>query len=240
MKGIWSLTVLWIFMLSGAAAQGAQMVERGDLIAQWKVALREIDHELASGEFSRAQREASRLADEMAQEMGVGGGSAYTLALACAFRAIAESGLGHDDDALWHWRVANALDPTIEKVDLSSYGAPAARLRDTPFRSKFQSTASMDPEVKKRVQPPVVKKKPMPRYPENMRRMKVQTAYAFDVVIDENGHVEEPLVLKPVQEPGFVYVVLESVRKWVFQPAMLDGKPMAVRYTLTVDFKVKD
>jgi len=232
--------VLGIFMISGAAAQGGQMVERGDLLAQWKVSLRAIDRELVSGEFSRARRDASRLADEMADTMGVGGDSGYTLALACAFRAIAESGLGHEDDALWYWRVAVALDQTIEKVDLSPYGALATRLRDTPFRGKFQSGAPVDPEVVKRVQPPVIKQKPMPRYPESMRRMKVQTAYAFDVIVDEKGRVHEPLVLRPIQEPGFVYIVLEAVRKWDFQPAMLDGKPVAFRYTLNVDFKVKD
>jgi Gram-negative bacterial TonB protein C-terminal len=56
----------------------------------------------------------------------------------------------------------------------------------------------------------------------------------LEVVIDEDGCVRQPKVLKG-EDAGMVDVGLKTIRKWVFAPATLDGKPVRVSYVLTIN-----
>jgi hypothetical protein len=240
MKAV-AFSVLLFLLIAGAgeAAQNTELLDPDQRIEAWKTALRGIDAQLRKAEFAPARQSAIELAQDMVRQMGAGGRSAYTLAVACAFRAIAESGLGKDDDALWYWRTAAAIFPGVEKTDLRPYGASAARLKETPFRAQFGGPDVPNPGVKGDVQRPVLKKRVEPNYPENMLEMGVSTKYVFEMIIDRQGRTREPKVLTPVKEPSFVYVVLDSLKDWEFEPATFNGKPVTVLYTLTVDFKVR-
>lgn len=239
MKSIALLALTMALMISGAV-HGMETIERGDLRSKWQASLRAIDRQLVQGEFESARRGAIKLAKEMVESIGYGGGSAYSLAVVSAFRAIAESGLGNEDDALWYWRTASALDPNIEKTDLSPYGAPAAKLKAIPFRGGIWSGLVRIPGEGTQVQRPVLKKQRPPRYPESMRKLGVQSAYVFEAIIDKEGRLREPSVLTPVKEPAFVYVVLDALKDWEFQPATLHGEPIVVLYTLSVNFDIRE
>lgn len=56
-------------------------------------------------------------------------------------------------------------------------------------------------------------------------------------MIDTEGCVSRDHVLKGMPS-GLSRAALASVEKWVFEPATLDGKPVKVYYTLTVNFLV--
>jgi TonB family protein len=228
--------LILLFVGLAPAAQNTALLNPDQRIEAWKASLHDIDVQLRKGEFAPARQSAIELTQDMVQQMGAGGSSAYTLAVACTFRAIAEAGLGKEEDALWYWRTAAAIFPGIEKTDLRPYGAPAARLKETPFRAQIGTDLR---GAVKTVQRPVLKKHADPEYPKNMQKMGVQTQYVFEVIIDPRGRLSEPKVLTPIKEPSLVYVVLETIKGWEFEPATSDGKPVAILYTLTVSFHAR-
>ena len=110
------LLLLWA---SGAAAQSTARTSSDQRIEIWKTTLHDMDGQLRQKEWTAARSRALELTKDMLNDRGVRGSSgAYPLAMACAFRAIAEAGLGHEDEAHWYWRTAAAVDPGVEKTDL--------------------------------------------------------------------------------------------------------------------------
>jgi TonB family protein len=55
----------------------------------------------------------------------------------------------------------------------------------------------------------------------------------FQVVIDEDGCVRDPKIFRGIKRYQDS-VALKAVRKWVFLPATLEGKPVSVNYVLTI------
>jgi TonB family protein len=78
---------------------------------------------------------------------------------------------------------------------------------------------------------------PNPSYPEDARRAGVQGVVVLETVIDESGRVAEVEVLKGAPL-GLTEAAAEAVRQWLFKPAVLEGQPVAVRYVLTVKFRL--
>jgi TonB family protein len=56
----------------------------------------------------------------------------------------------------------------------------------------------------------------------------------LEAVISENGTVESVRMLKPT-DPKLEDLLLDAVKQWRFRPAMKDGKPVRVYYTLTLN-----
>ncbi len=56
----------------------------------------------------------------------------------------------------------------------------------------------------------------------------------IEAVIDEDGCVRQPKVLEGA-ETGTAAIGLQTIRRWVFEPATLDGKPVRVTYVLTIN-----
>lgn len=76
------------------------------------------------------------------------------------------------------------------------------------------------------------------RFPPEARKAKIQGAVIVEVVIDQEGCVRRPRVLKGV--PGLDAAALAAVQSWTFQPATLDGRTKAVYYVLSVPFQLSD
>ena len=74
-----------------------------------------------------------------------------------------------------------------------------------------------------------------PQYSEEARMARVQGVVIVEAVIDEEGKVTDAKVLKGLPM-GLSEAALEAIQAWEFKPAMLDGKPVAVYYALTVNF----
>lgn len=72
--------------------------------------------------------------------------------------------------------------------------------------------------------------------PARARGVKEQGIVVVESVIDEEGCIQNMRVCKSLQ-PALDLATLDAVRHWVFQPAELDGKPVKVYYTLTVNFR---
>ena len=77
-----------------------------------------------------------------------------------------------------------------------------------------------------------------PTYTEAARRVRERGIVILDAIIDKNGRVTDIEVLKRLRF-GLTESAVAAVSRWRFEPATLDGKPIAVRYTLTVRFDVQ-
>lgn len=76
-----------------------------------------------------------------------------------------------------------------------------------------------------------------PVYTEMARKSRVQGVVIIEAVIDENGDVVDTSVKKGLPM-GLDQAALEAVKTWKFKPALRDGQPVKVYYTLTVNFQV--
>ena len=108
------------------------------------------------------------------------------------------------------------------------YACPKEGLRI--FEKKAQATSG-ESEV---VRPEKLFGRP-PVYDESARMSKIQGTVMVEAVIDKEGCVQNPRVCKSVH-PSLDLATLDALRRWVFRPAELDGKPVKVYYTLTVNF----
>ena len=73
-----------------------------------------------------------------------------------------------------------------------------------------------------------------PVYPEHALRANVQGVVIIEIVIDTHGRVRDARILRSI--PGLDDAALEAVRQWEFTPTVLDGVPVPLAMTVTVNF----
>jgi TonB family protein len=76
-----------------------------------------------------------------------------------------------------------------------------------------------------------------PVYTEMARKSRVQGVVIIESIVDEQGNVVDAKILKGLPM-GLDLAAQEAVKTWKFKPATLDGQPVKVYYTLTVNFQV--
>jgi protein TonB len=55
-----------------------------------------------------------------------------------------------------------------------------------------------------------------------------------EITIDETGKVSDARIVRSI--PMLDAAALETVREWQFEPTIVDGKPVPVKTTVTVNF----
>ena len=88
------------------------------------------------------------------------------------------------------------------------------------------------------VESPKVISRVQPVYPEAARLARIQGVVIVEAVIDERGDVARVRVLKGLPM-GLDTAAVDAVRRWKFAPATFDGRPVAVYFLLTVNFKLE-
>jgi protein TonB len=76
-----------------------------------------------------------------------------------------------------------------------------------------------------------------PNYPEIALRTRKDGIVIVEATIDERGNVIAAHVLRPA--PLLDEAALAAVRQWKFTPAMLNGEPVPVVMTVTVNFQLR-
>jgi protein TonB len=221
-----------------ALAATAPLLAQNLLPAHWKAELKQADKQLRAQQWQEAGKKAQRVANEMVNNVGTRIEAAHSLAVATALVALAEAGLGHQEDAEWLWDSALNLDPSIAQTDVAGYGPAAAELRKRSLRSKAKEDETTLEQ--KDVEAPRVIYKTKPNYPEALRRLGVAGDVAVSVIIGTGGRQRQPLIVDAhAGGPALKYLALDTLRQWRFEPAKLDGQPVKVYYVLTINFKVK-
>lgn len=77
-----------------------------------------------------------------------------------------------------------------------------------------------------------------PKYTEAARKERLQGIVILQATINEKGLVEDVEVIKELPL-GLTENAIEALRHWTFEPATLDGDPVAVFYNLTFNFRLQ-
>lgn len=76
---------------------------------------------------------------------------------------------------------------------------------------------------------------PPPVYPQTAVQMNVQGDVIIQAVIDKAGNVAEAHVVSG--PPLLRAAALEALRRWKYQPSILDGQPISVQMLVTIHFR---
>ncbi|MEM7480631.1 MAG: TonB family protein [Acidobacteriota bacterium] len=88
------------------------------------------------------------------------------------------------------------------------------------------------------VKAPVKTYHPDPQYTEIARKARIQGVVIVQATVSKEGVVQDVKVLKGLPM-GLDKAAADAVKKWKFQPATLNGKPVDVYYNLTVNFSLQ-
>jgi periplasmic protein TonB len=78
---------------------------------------------------------------------------------------------------------------------------------------------------------------PDPDYSEEARKAKYQGTVVLWLIVDPGGRPRDVKVARSLGM-GLDQKAIEAVRKWTFEPAMKDGKPVAVQINVEVNFRL--
>jgi protein TonB len=75
-----------------------------------------------------------------------------------------------------------------------------------------------------------------PIYPSIAQTVRVKGVVILEAIIDEHGNVKSVSVLRSIQLLD--QAAVDAVRQWRFTPARLNGEPVPVVMTVTVNFQL--
>ena len=121
--------------------------------------------------------------------------------------------------------------------------AEADKLRDQAIKirdeqNKWDALPANAVRVGGGIAPPSKVKNVAPVYPPDALAARVAGVVIIEAVIGEDGHVRAARVLRsiPMLDPA----ALEAVKQWEFTPTLLNGAPVPVVMTVTVNFVPKE
>jgi TonB family protein len=224
--------------------QKPQMVgqERPGVVQDWESRIAVAREQLRAGEFKKAQEIADALVQEMLQTIESGPGAGPIMGDTLILRALGAAGRNDIQTALWDWNSARAVNPKLTEAELAAYGEVGETLRNAaaeqalPQKSETDSKAAVKSEEKV-TRPKKIAGEPPP-YPRALRTACIEGVAAVEVIIDPAGHIRAPRLLQS-PNPVLSLALLETLQSWRFKPGVYQGKPVAVYYTLTVNFQTR-
>jgi TonB family protein len=80
-------------------------------------------------------------------------------------------------------------------------------------------------------------RQPKPVYPAELQQLGIEGTVLIDAIVSKDGTVLNPTVKNTI-DPRLATAALDAVRKWVYQPALLNGEPVEVITTISLDFQL--
>ncbi len=112
--------------------------------------------------------------------------------------------------------------------------AEAKEKAEAEERAKAESAAV---RVGGKVKAPTKTKDVKPVYPDAAKSAKIQGVVIIEATIGADGKIIGAKVLRSV--PMLDQAALDAVKQWEFSPTRLNGKPVPVKMTVTVNFKLQ-
>lgn len=130
-----------------------------------------------------------------------------------------------------------APPPTQEPVVAPTTVPPVATRPPLASEQPLVRTGDLV-EVSSDVVPPEPLSKPLPTYPPVARRQSIppRGVVILNVLVDENGAVQDVRVLRGMNSRLFDNAAVEAVKSWRFKPATKDGVRVKVNTTQTITF----
>ncbi len=228
-----------ICCLAVASAAWAAESEQAPDPRRWQERLDRVQTSLEAGEWARAEAQIGEVLETLTVELGRGRDARSVVALAVAYRALAEAGQGREEDAIWSWSVAQSLEPEMRGARFSRFGQAGAFLERVVLRSPgaldADSEASSLPlEEAADGWTAAPRSAPLPRFllqiPEEGALSRVE------IVVGADGLVRSPVVLEGDDAVRLLHG-LEALREWRFRPARVGERAVPSLLTLT-DFEL--
>lgn len=89
-----------------------------------------------------------------------------------------------------------------------------------------------------KVEPARLMRKVDPVYPPELQKLGVEGTVVMLVVITNHGTVINPSIRNTVEDYRFTQAALDAVQQWVYQPALLNGQPVEILTTITLEFQL--
>jgi periplasmic protein TonB len=137
-------------------------------------------------------------------------------------------------------RAESAIEMSAEPVDdqgitglVDGFGAGVALVESPPVPAAPRAPLPVGGVIK----PPIRVKDVAPVYPEIARRARIEGIVIIRATIGNDGKVQKAELLR--SEPLLDQAALDAVRGWEYTPTLLNGQPVAVTMTVTVQFKLE-
>ena len=124
--------------------------------------------------------------------------------------------------------VSKAVSPAVSSAVSSAACRKRHRRRRRP-RRRFASAATSSRRPRRATCGP--------QYPPIAQSARVQGIVIIEATIGPNGRVQEAKVLRSI--PLLDQAALDAVRQWEFTPTLLNGVPVPVIMTVTVQFTLQ-
>ena len=76
-----------------------------------------------------------------------------------------------------------------------------------------------------------------PQYPPLAREARVEGTVILQATIGKDGHIKDLRVVTQT-DPRLLPGVIDAVRQWVYKPMLLNGEPVEVITSITVNFSL--
>ena len=128
--------------------------------------------------------------------------------------------------------------------DKAAADAVAAKQKADAIAAKATADAAAKAKAKAKaaavriggeIKPPTKIKNVQPVYPAIARSARVAGAVTIEATIGPDGNVMDAKVVRSV--PLLDQAALDAVRQWEYTPTLLNGGPVPVRVTVTINFK---
>ena len=223
-----------VFLFAAAFALAAIAGSKEDewLINRWRAKTAESAEALNKGDYKQSLRIADGLIKEMMEGLGPGNASTDFFGAIIVHKALANAGLGKQDDAWWYWQTALALAPKAAETTLAMFAEPAKLLHEPPAANA--PPAGM---IGGDVVAPRLLRKVEPAYPRGAHAFAVDGKLVVEVTINRAGVVTAPHIVKSLPAPTLSYAALEAVKQWRFRPGYLAGEPVEVLFNVTINYR---
>ena len=154
--------------------------------------------------------------------------------------------------ALRQWTYEAPADAPIAFSVTFSFrpGAEPTIAQDTSFRpappppppGSPRTSASIPPppppgapiRIGGQIRPPTQLRRVNPAYPQEALASGVQGTVILETVIERDGTVSEARILRSI--PALNQAAIDAVKQWIYTPTLLNGVPVPVIMTVTVQF----
>lgn len=86
------------------------------------------------------------------------------------------------------------------------------------------------------IKPPKLIKSVTPSYPYRARELGIEGIVIIEATTDYNGRVASTRILKSI--PRLDQAAVKAVKKWVYEPLVINGRPRRVVFTVTIGFSL--
>jgi protein TonB len=122
--------------------------------------------------------------------------------------------------------------PASNHIDNSLFSSPA-RSSDSVVPAMPSASAHAGGQLK---QPKLISSQPA-AYPPMALRAKLQGVVVIDALVDASGKVESMKVISGLAD--LQQAAMEAVHNWKYEPAQLNGQPIAVHTRVSVTFHLQ-